>query len=131
MERRGRQRAGIVAHVALGVVGGAALAGLAPWLTGLLFGRGAKTDSATAGWYGLAFICISWATPLIRNILIPRGKSGIVFRSSILSVVVGLSVMALGIKTGHIWMIAMGMALSELVSFLVCGPAAWRLLHAR
>lgn len=55
-------------HLALGLVGGAALAALGPAVSGLLFGEHVRADPAVLAWQSLAFLALGVSTPLVRMV---------------------------------------------------------------
>lgn len=109
----------IAAHVVLGLVGFAVLVVAGPPVGGLLFGSDKAPTTILCALYGAAFVCLSIATPLSRNILIPAGRQRFVLGSTIVAAVVGVVVMVIAGAAGHVEGIALGMALSEAVMLAV------------
>lgn len=118
---RRRHFIAIAAHAVLGLVGLAVLVVAGPWATALLFGDPVKATVDVCIWYGIAFLFLSLTTPLIRNLLIPNGKTAVILTATIISAVVGIPTMIIsGISLGSVG-VAFGFALSEtliLVSIL-------------
>lgn len=112
------------AHLGLGVVGALLLVGLGPWATGLLFGAALAAPRDVCAAYGLSFLFLSAGTPLIRNLLIPAGRTRLVLVWTSVSAVVGVVVMVATAASGWLAGVAWGMAASEaaMVAGLL-GPA--------
>jgi PST family polysaccharide transporter len=121
---RRRQVAALAAHGVLGVLGGAAIALLGPWATGLVFGDDVAARPVPSLLFGVAFFCISLATPLIRNLLIPAERFRVVLVATVCAAAVGLSVMLLGAGLGSEGVIALGVAASETTALCVLVPPA-------
>lgn len=127
-DARRRQWLAIVAHAVVGVAGLAVLAGLGPWLTRFVFGARAVAERAPSLWYGVAFLFLSLATPLIRNLLIPAGRTRWVLFATVVSSVVGLAGMGVGAALTDGAVIAAGFALSQVLLFgLLVRPALARM----
>ncbi|MGN6126009.1 MAG: polysaccharide biosynthesis protein, partial [Humibacter sp.] len=121
-----RRRHGIAfaALGGLGAAGGVGIALLGPWATSLLFGADVAADPADSALFGLAFLFISCATPLVRNILIPSGRYRLVLTATIVSASVGVSTMLVGAAADSSAVIALGIAAAEAVSFgILVGPS--------
>lgn len=116
---RRRHIGAIGAHIALGMVGGLAIALLAPWATALVFGPSVAAQSVPSALFGAAFLCISTATPMIRNLLIPADRFRIVFAATISAAAAGLAVMIAGSIAGSPVVIAFGVAASEFTALAV------------
>ena len=109
----------LLAHLGLGVVGGALFAALGPWVTGLLFGADVAAPRDVCAWYGLAFAALSASTPPIRNLLVPAGR---------VRLVLGWTLGSARARASPSWSrrrrlewsagVAAGMALSEVVLLL-------------
>ena len=126
-ERRSRHRSAVVAHLALGVVGGGLFAALGPWVTGFVFGADVAAPRNVCVWYGLAFLFLSASTPPIRNLLVPAGRIRLVLGWTVGSAAVGLASMVAAALAGWSAGVAAGMAVSEAVLLAgLLGPA----LHA-
>jgi PST family polysaccharide transporter len=119
-----RHLAALSAHAVLGAAGGAAIALLGPWATGLVFGAQVAAQPVPSALFGVAFFCISLATPLIRNLLIPADRFRIVLVATVSAAIVGLTVMLWGAQLGSAIVIATGVASSEFTALLVLTPAA-------
>lgn len=116
---RRRHRGAILVHIVLGVVGGLGIALLGPWATGVLFGAEVAAQALPSALFGLAFVCISIATPLIRNLLIPADRFRIVFAATICAAVVGLAIMVVGSALASPSVVALGVAASEFAALAV------------
>lgn len=125
-DRTARHRVALVAHVGLGVVGGALFAVLGPWATGLLFGADVAAPGDVCAWYGLAFAALSASTPPIRNLLVPAGRVRLVLGWTLGSAVLGLAVMLVAALAGWSAGVAAGMALSEVALLLGLFAPAYR-----
>jgi PST family polysaccharide transporter len=131
-ERRSRHRAAFLAHLALGVVGGALFAALGPWVTGFVFGADVAAPQDVCVWYGVAFLLISVSTPPIRNLLVPAGRVRLVLGWTLGSAVVGLVLMVAAAVAGWSAGLAAGMAVSEAVLLAgLLGPALHESRSAR
>lgn len=116
-----RMQLSLAALGGLGVMGGAALAVLGPWATGLLFGAELSASGATSAWYGLAFLGICLSTSLGRHVLVPLGYTHRLFLATVIGAVVGLPAMALLARSFGAAGGAAGYAASEVVGALVLG----------
>lgn len=123
-DARTRQRVALSTHAVLGVVGGAGIALLGPWATSIVFGAQVAAQPGPSALYAMAFVCISLATPMIRNLLIPAGRFRVVLLATISAAVVGITVMLAGASLGSANIIALGVGLSELTALLVLAPPA-------
>lgn len=124
VDTRARHRLALAAHGVLGVFGGLGIALLGPWATALVFGPRVAAAPLPCVLFGVAFFCISMATPLIRNLLIPDGRVRIVLASTVVAAAVGLTIMLTGSAIGSAGVIALGVAGSELSALVVLvGPA--------
>lgn len=124
VDARRRHLAALVTHAFLGVLGGAAIALLGPWATGLVFGAKVAAQPVPCMLYGVAFLCISLATPLIRNILIPASRFRVVLIATVAAAVVGLGIMLMGAQLGSAAMIATGVASSEFTALVILSTAS-------
>jgi len=127
--RRRRHRAALVVHSGLGLVGGAAFGALGPWVTGLLFGAGVAATREICVAYGISFLFISASSPLIRNLLIPAGRTRLVLGWTAASAVVGLALMVAAARSDWVAGVAFGMALSEAALFTGLLAPALRVLR--
>ena len=119
-----RHFAAIIAHTALGLVGGTLIAILGPWVTGFVFGEAVAATYPQSLYFGMALFFISATTPLIRNIMIPAARFRQVFVATVVAAVIGLALMiSLGIA-GSSAGIAAGLAASEMLIFAVLLPSA-------
>lgn len=129
-DRVRRHLAALVAHTVLGVVGGAVLLGLGPWVTGLLFGDAVAAPREVCAGYAVSFLLICASTPFVRNLLIPAGRTRLVLGWTAASAVVGLGVMVTAAGDGWLAGVAWGMAASEAALLLGLALPAWRELRA-
>jgi len=121
---RRRHRGALAAHMALGVLGGIAIALLGPWATGLVFGADVAAQPLPSALFGIAFFCISTATPMIRNLLIPADRFRTVFAATVCAAAVGLVVMIVGSAAGSAVIVSLGVAASELTALAVLSVPA-------
>ncbi|SDT42917.1 Membrane protein involved in the export of O-antigen and teichoic acid [Pseudarthrobacter equi] len=113
-----RHTAAIVSHLALGLAGAAFLAILGPLATEIILGSVNKAGQATCALYGLSFLFISASTPFIRNLLLPQGRQRLILVWTLISAVIGITLMFLAASRGWADGIALAMALSEAILFL-------------
>ena len=111
-----RQRVALVLHGALGVGGALGLAVLGPWTTGVLWGAHVASPPDFFRGYAVAFFFVSVGTPLVRNILVPRARTGYVLLSDAAGLVCGAGaafplVAGLG-ATGVPWALAVAEGVS-------------------
>jgi O-antigen/teichoic acid export membrane protein len=123
-----RHRTALGAHAVLGLVGAGAFAALGPWVTGLLFGEGVAASREVCVAYGLSFLFISASSPLIRNLLIPAGRTRLVLGWTTASAVVGVAMMVAAARSDWVAGVAFGMALSEAAMFVGILVPALRVL---
>lgn len=119
-----RHFAAILAHTMLGLLGGAAIAWLAPAVTGFVFGADVAATFAQSLFFGLSLLFISVTTPLIRNVMIPAGKYRQVFVATVVAAVGGLATMITFGVAGSSAGIAAGLAASEMLIFFALLPSA-------
>ncbi len=126
---RRRHGVAIASLTSLGAVGGIGIALLGPWATGVLFGADVAAEPLPSLLFGIAFLFLASATPLIRNLLIPAGRYRFVLTVTLVSAGVGVATMLAGAAAGSSAGIALGVAVAEAVSFvllLVPGMRLWR-----
>ena len=126
-----RHRAAIWAHLALGVIGAAILTALGPVVSGVIFAGQARATMLVCFYYGVAFFFLSASTPLIRNLLIPAGRQAYVLWCTVMSATLGIIAMLVAGITGNPSAIPLGMALSEILLWLVLLLPALRTLRDR
>ncbi|MEO5316149.1 polysaccharide biosynthesis protein [Pseudarthrobacter sp. CC12] len=127
---RKRHAAAIAAHTALGLTGAAFLTALGPLASEILFGSVNKAAQATCVFYGTSFFFISASSPFIRNLLLPRGRQRLILVWTIISAVIGVSMMLWTATAGWIDGVAMSMATSEALLFFGLLLPALRTLRA-
>ncbi|ACL40384.1 polysaccharide biosynthesis protein [Pseudarthrobacter chlorophenolicus A6] len=115
---RKRHAAAIVSHFVLGLAGAAFLTLLGPLATTLIFGADKSASMATCAFYGLSFLFISASTPFIRNLLLPQGRQRLILVWTLISAIVGVTLMFVAATRGWADGIALSMALSEAILFL-------------
>lgn len=115
-EDRRRQVAAIVLHSLLGISGAVFLMVFGRSLSRALFGESVTPDESIFIPLAIAFFSTSCSTPLMRNMLIPRGKQKELLRMVLISGACGVLVMIAGgftFRTIH--GIVYGLALSETI----------------
>ena len=91
----------------------------------MLFGADVAAQPLPSALFGVAFFCISVATPLIRNLLIPADRFRTVFAATIAAAAVGLVIMIIGSAAGSAAVVSLGVAASEFAALAVLAiPAA-------
>ncbi|MDQ0118074.1 PST family polysaccharide transporter [Pseudarthrobacter defluvii] len=68
-----RMRVSLTALASLGLLGGAAIALLGTWATGIVFGTPLAASERICGAFGLAFFAVCISTTLGRHVLVPFG----------------------------------------------------------
>jgi O-antigen/teichoic acid export membrane protein len=119
-----RHRIAFVSHAVLGVLGASILTALGPPASAILFSPDVAATRGTCALYGVAFIFINLATPLTRNLLIPARKDLYVLFGTLCSSAVGVALMLTLPITGQLTVIAVGVAVSEVLLFLILLPKA-------
>lgn len=110
-----RQRFALGCHAALGVLGLAAITGLGPWVSAVLFGDAVTAARDVCAALGCAFAINSVRMGLTRLVLFPAGRTRIILRSTLIGGVVGTPLVAvLAIGVGPVGA-ALGLFISELV----------------
>lgn len=84
-----RQRVALLLHGILGAGGALGLALLGPWTTGVLWGAHVASTPEFVRGYAAAFFFVSVGTPLVRNVLVPRARTGYVLVSDAAGLVCG------------------------------------------
>lgn len=130
-DRRRRHLAAGWAHLGLGGVGALLFVGLGPWATGLLFGADLAAPRDVCAAYAVSFLFISAGTPLIRNLLIPDGRTRLVLVWTTVSAVVGVVVMIATAAAGWLAGVAWGMAASEVAMTVGLVVPALRVFQGR
>lgn len=121
-----RQSTTLAAHVGLGLAGLLFLVVAGRWASALVFGEAVAAPVTVVAAYGVAYLAVSVSTPLVRNRLVPAGRSGLVLVSTTVSGVVGLGAMAaLGAHLGAAG-IAWGFALSEGLNMVILAAVLLR-----
>jgi O-antigen/teichoic acid export membrane protein len=123
--RRSSQMLAIELHLLLGIAGGACLALLGPIAGSWLFGDRVAPTQAICFGYGLAFLCVAVATPLVRNMLVPDGKTGLLLFASLSSGLLGVVLMVIfGLRWGAAGVSA-SLALADSAFLLLIAPHAF------
>lgn len=126
-----RQYAAVLAHLFLGILGGALLTGLGPTLTKVLFGREVAANYSECAAFGIAFLFVSLSTPLTRNILVPAGITRLPLAAAACGACIGLpSMIGLGLTIG-ISGLAIGLAISQALIFSILIIPAYRCLRRK
>jgi O-antigen/teichoic acid export membrane protein len=113
-DSRRRQATALGLHILVGVCGAVFLIVAGRWLAILLFGSAVAPPEALFLPLALAFLATCTATPLMRNILIPRGFQRQLLQALALTGVCGvLAMVVIGITTKSVLGIASGLAFSE------------------
>lgn len=118
---RRRHTIAILIMLTVGAVGAAVLALVGVPAAALVFGQEVAPTQDVMLWLALAYFCVSVSTPLIRNILVPARREKSVLVVTLSSALIGLATM---IALGQLWGapgVAAGLAISELVTAVVCG----------
>lgn len=88
-----RMRISLLSHSVLGLVGGTLFALLGPLVSERLFGEAVVASPSVCVLYGVAFLSVSVNTSTGRHILVPLGRTGEVFMSTIIGAVLGVVAM--------------------------------------
>lgn len=113
-----RQIRAVAIHGALGLVGGALLAGLGRVASSLLFGSALTPSATTFVWYGAAFAALALNASIGRHVLVGRGMLGAVLVSTVAGTVLGVpAIIVLG--AGGAEGVALAVFLAEAVVLLV------------
>lgn len=118
----------LVAHTVLGLVGLLFLCIAGPWSTEILFGTAVAAHNPMMAFYGIAYFAVSVSTPLVRNLLIPAGRTRVVLFATIVGAIVGLPSMVILNTTMGASGVGLGFATSELLVLVITGIAAAPLL---
>lgn len=117
-ERVRRRRFALIMHSALGIAGFFGIALLGEVVSERLFGAELRGSGGALVWYGVAFLCMSMSTPLVRNTLIPEGLGPQVFRVSVLRAAVGVTGMVVFGRVYGASGVAAGFALGEVIQLV-------------
>lgn len=85
-----RQHIALLLHTLLGVAGAAGLAVVGPWATVALFGAHLEATRDFFAGYAVAFLFVSVGTPLVRNVLVPLGRTRAVVAADAVGLVCGV-----------------------------------------
>jgi O-antigen/teichoic acid export membrane protein len=125
-----RQRAAIWSHVVLGLAGGIGIGLLGPTISRVMFGPAVQASYVTTIGFGVAFFFVSAATPFGRNLLIPAGRRARLLVGTSSGAIVGVPLMVAGYYLVGVGGVAVGLALSEALVFLILLPPARATLAA-
>jgi O-antigen/teichoic acid export membrane protein len=125
-----RQRAAIWSHVVLGLAGAIGIGLLGPTISRVLFGSAVQASYVTTIGFGVAFFFVSAATPFGRNLLIPAGRRTRLLVGTSSGAIVGVPLMVVSYYLFGVGGIAVGLALSEALVFLILLPPARSTLAA-
>lgn len=129
-ERHRRQVTALRLHLALGVAGAAGIAALGPLGGRILFGADVAPTRATCFGYALAFGFVSCSTPLVRNILVPARRTGVVLSAVSISLLIGLSGIWIGATALGASGVAVAAGATELVNLVLLAVRARPVLLA-
>jgi O-antigen/teichoic acid export membrane protein len=119
-----RQRAAIWSHVVLGLAGAIGIGLLGPTISRVLFGSAVQASYVTTIGFGVAFFFVSAATPFGRNLLIPAGRRARLLVGTSSGAIIGVPLMVASYYLFGVGGIAVGLALSEALVFLILLPSA-------
>ena len=123
--RRSSQMLAIELHLLLGIVGGTCLVALGPIVGSWLFGNRVAPTHAICIGYGIAFLCVAVATPLVRNVLVPDGKTGLLLFASLSSGLFGVVLMVIfGLRWGAAG-VSGSLAFADFAFLLLIAPHAF------
>ncbi|WP_374977440.1 lipopolysaccharide biosynthesis protein [Microbacterium trichothecenolyticum] len=117
--RMRRHGIALALHALVGAGGFLVLTFLGVPLTEFLLGAAVTPPPEVFPAYGAAYFLISLSTPLIRNILVPAGRDRVVLGAILASAAIGLPAMIVGGTQSGMIGIVLGLALSEVVVFVV------------
>lgn len=116
---RRRMRVSVLAHLAVGTMGGILLALLGRSVTSALFGEDLAAPGTTMSLLGAAFLFVSLNTSVGRHMLIPLGRTRAVLASTATGAAIGVpSIVILGSFAGSTGAAA-ALALSQLTVLLI------------
>lgn len=118
--RNRRNRAAFFAMLGLGATGGLCMAILGEPASRILFGDQVAGSTSLFIWFGVAFCAVSTSTPIIRNTLIPARRERQVFLVTIVSAIVGIFIMVCGTVLWEVTAVAVGLAVSEIITLILC-----------
>jgi O-antigen/teichoic acid export membrane protein len=111
-ERRRRMKVAVLSHTGLGLVGMLGLGILGPWFSALLFGSEVAATSAVCWGYGAAFLAVSLNSALGKHVLVPLGRTRVVFWSTVVGASIGVPALAVLATlmggAGGAWGLALG-----------------------
>jgi len=116
---RKRHLSALAAHSALGILGGALIATLTPFVTTFLFGSNLAATHADSLWFGVAFLFLSLSTPLTRNVLVPAGRTRITLIAGSIGATMGLALMLVSGSVAGTAGVAFGLAFSQAAIFAI------------
>jgi O-antigen/teichoic acid export membrane protein len=90
----------------------------------VLFGSAVQASYVTTIGFGVAFFFVSAATPFGRNLLIPAGRRARLLVGTSSGAVIGVPLMVASSYVFGVGGIAVGLALSEALVFLILLPPA-------
>ncbi|MBS1906031.1 MAG: hypothetical protein JST33_05560 [Actinobacteria bacterium] len=125
--RQRRNRIAFAIMAAVAAIGWVVLAILGPFVSGLLFGADKAGDPVVFQFYAIAFVGLTLATPLIRNILVPARRDRQVLLASVAGAATAfIAMIVLGLFWGGAG-VAAGFALGETVNLAACAALVLRL----
>lgn len=121
----------VCVHLIVGACGFIVLFVAGEFATSLLFGPELAGQQMVLFWYGLAYFSVSVSTPLIRNVLIPGGRAGLILLTINIAAVAGLAgMLLLGTIFGPSGVAASYAASETLVLLILAVPAARLVLRS-
>lgn len=116
---RRRRLVALRSHAALAVIGGSAMAIMAPTVSRVLFGASLSPTLRVTAWYGVAFACVAISTSLGLHYLLPAGRRAHVLACTITGAVFGVPTVFLLARAYGSVGAAAGIGLSELLVVLL------------
>lgn len=114
-----RLRRTIVAHLALGLSGWLGLVTLGPWASRFLFGDAGAAPQLLFAILGLGFAAYSMRTAVVRHVLFPLGEVRIVVVGTLTASAIGVPMMLTTVSTLGVVGVALGYAVTEVISTVV------------
>lgn len=121
-----RNKVGIAAMAALGLIGAAGLALMGAPFSAWFFGGAVATTPVTMLWLALAFFFVSSSTPLIRNVLMPARQERAVLGATVTGGLLGITTMVISSRFQAPGGVAIGLAASEFTTLVLCAVLAAR-----
>ncbi|KTS03332.1 lipopolysaccharide biosynthesis protein [Microbacterium testaceum] len=113
-----RHHIALLLHTVLGVLGAAGLGLVGPWATAVLFGGHLGATKELFVGYAVAFFFVSLGTPLVRNVLVPLGRTRAVVVADAAGLVCGAGTAFLLVPTVGVAGIPLALATTEAAATL-------------